>query len=184
MDERESFSIANALYSLALESGEDLSLYKEELHDVVSFLFEEKGEETLRFFSSEVLPFSRKEMVLSTFLSSSKTKHLKGFLTFLLDKHLLSLLPKIETEFRTLANKKLCIEEGIVHSVSLLSKEEIQAIESAFEKKKNIRCELANRIDKSLIGGVRVYLGEKLYDSSIEGKIEALRQSLLKGDVL
>lgn len=183
MDEREALSIGNALYSLALESKEDLSLYKEEIHEVTSYLFGKGGEETLRFFSSEVLPFSRKVEVLNTFVSFSKTKHLKAFLTLLLDKHLLLLLPKIEKEFRSLANKTLGIEEGIVYSVSLLSEEEIRSIEKAFEKKRNIRCELTNRIDKSLIGGVRVYLDGKLYDSSIEGKMEALRQSLLKGDV-
>lgn len=184
MNEKEALSIANALYSLALESKEDLSLYKEELRDCVSYLFGKDGEETLRFFSSEVLPFSKKREVLGVFLSSSKTKHLKAFMTLLLDKHLFLLLPKIEKEFRSLANKALGIEEGIVYSVSLLSKEELRSIEESFEKKKHIRCELTNRIDKSLIGGVRVYLSDKLYDSSIEGKMETLRQTLLKGDVL
>ena len=184
MNEREALSLANALYFLALESKENLSLYKEELRDCVSYLFGKEGEETLRFFSSEVLPFSKKQKVLDAFLASSKTKHLKAFMTLLLEKHLFSLLPKVEKEFRSLANHSLGIEEGVVYSVSLLSKEELRAIEEAFEKKKHIRCELTNRVDKSLIGGVRVYLSDKLYDSSIEGKIEALRQTLLKGDVL
>ena len=39
---------------------------------------------------------------------------------------------------------------------------------------------LENHVDPSLIGGVKVFIDDKVYDGTILGKIERLRSTLLK----
>ena len=49
------------------------------------------------------------------------------------------------------------------------------------EDKLSCKVSLKNKIDHNLIGGVRIVLDGKIYDGSVENKIETLRKKLLKG---
>ena len=42
------------------------------------------------------------------------------------------------------------------------------------------KVELKNQIDESLIGGVKIVIKDRVYDSSIKYKLEQLKSSLIK----
>ncbi len=181
---KSSLSYAKALFLLDKES-QSVAVSKKELGELSAFLSSEDGEELSSFLSSFALPYEKKLKVLSeSVLSSLSSKNLISFLKLLLSKSLFSELPHIERDYRTLANEYLGIDEGIVYSVKPLTKEGIEKIEKSLSKKRGNAVELENRIDPKLIGGVRVYVGNELYDQSIEGRVESLRAKLLKGGSL
>lgn len=178
---KSSLSYAKALFLLDKENG-NVALSKKELGELSSFLSSQEGEELSSFLSSFALPYEKKLEVLSkAVLSSLSSKNLIAFLKLILSKNLFSELPHIERDYRTLANEYLGIDEGVVYSVRPLTKEEITKIEKSLSKKHGCAVELENKTDPRLIGGVKVYVGNKLYDQSIEGRIESLRAKLLKG---
>lgn len=175
-------SYAKALFLLEKESG-NIKQTRDEFRQIASFLsVEPEGKELLSVLSSFVLPKERQVTLLKeTILSSLSSKHLKALLSLLVSKRMIGDVAKIEEDYRRFANKELGVEEGLVYSATPLTSEQIRKIEGAFEKNLHKVVSLENRIDKRLIGGARVYIGDKMYDSSLEGKMEALRQHLLKG---
>lgn len=175
-------SYAKALFLLEKENG-NIKQTRDEFRKIASFLNDKpEGKELLSVLSSFVLPKERQESLLKeTILCSLSSKHLKALLSLLVSQRAIGEVTKIEEDFRRLANEALGVEEGLVYSVSPLTQDQIHKIEAAFAKELGRTVSLENRTDKRLIGGVRVYAGDKMYDFSLEGKMEALRQHLLKG---
>ena len=77
-------------------------------------------------------------------------------------------------------NTRLDIEEGIIYSTIKLNEDEINKISEALTKRTSKKVELKNQIDESLIGGVKIVIKDRVYDSSIKYKLEQLKSSLIK----
>ena len=61
-----------------------------------------------------------------------------------------------------------------------LQKRKAQSISTTFAKKvgkQSLRIE--NIIDPTLIGGIRLQIGNRIYDSSLSGKLERLKKDLI-----
>lgn len=72
---------------------------------------------------------------------------------------------------------------GTVYSANELTSKEIASLEAAFSYKLEHAIKLENKIDKSLIGGVKVIINDNVWDGTYRSKIEDLRASLLKKEV-
>ena len=63
----------------------------------------------------------------------------------------------------------------------LLTEEETKAISTTFAKKlgkKDLRIE--NIVDSNLLGGIKLRIGNRIYDGSLQGKLERLERQLLR----
>ena len=68
---------------------------------------------------------------------------------------------------------------GTVYSAKELDHEEIVKLEAAFAYKLKHALKFENKIDKSLIGGVKVVVGSNVWDGSYKAKMNDLRTSLV-----
>ncbi|MGH2316932.1 F0F1 ATP synthase subunit delta [Planococcus sp. SE5232] len=81
--------------------------------------------------------------------------------------------------FVALSNNAQGIEDAKVYSTRPLTEEERASISSVFAKKigkQSLRIE--NIIDPSLIGGLRLQIGNRIYDSSVSTKLSRLQRQL------
>ena len=79
-----------------------------------------------------------------------------------------------------LANVEQGIADAKVFSVRPLSEEERTSVSSVFAKKVGKQAlRIENIIDPSLIGGMRIQIGNQIYDSSISSKLERLQRQLI-----
>ncbi|PSL40632.1 ATP synthase F1 subcomplex delta subunit [Planomicrobium soli] len=79
-----------------------------------------------------------------------------------------------------LANEEQGIADAKVYSVRPLSAEEVTSVSSVFAKKVGKQAlRIENIIDPSLIGGMRIQIGNQIYDSSISSKLERLQRQLI-----
>ncbi|MBY7704646.1 F0F1 ATP synthase subunit delta [Vibrio harveyi] len=53
-------------------------------------------------------------------------------------------------------------------------------IEQKISKQINKKIDLINKIDASLIGGVKVYVDGKIFDGSIQAKLESMKYEAIK----
>lgn len=169
---------SKALLSLALEEN-DVKTYKDDIKEVAKLLDEEKG--LLEILSSYRAPHEEVLKSIEEIFSFLKGKSSIPFLKLLYEKHLISHFEDIATEFISLCNDELGIKEGIAYSAAPLSKEKLTKIEKALSNKLGAEVSLENRVEKSLLGGVRVFVDGKVFDASLSGKLESLRNSLLVG---
>ena len=69
---------------------------------------------------------------------------------------------------------------GTVYSANEIDKHYLYALESAFSNKLEHIIKFENKIDKSLIGGVKVEINGEVWDGTYRAQMEDLRQSLYK----
>ena len=72
------------------------------------------------------------------------------------------------------------IEEGTIYAVYDLSPDQIKVIEHAISQKEQKTITLRVVKDPSLIGGIRVQVGNRVYDGSIKNKVSKLKEELLR----
>lgn len=172
-----SLRYANALYSLAREKNCVLK-WKDDLHLIHNLLLDNK--EYLTILSSEFLSFLEREKLAKKVFSQFDNEIL-NLLILIIKNHRVNYLMSILTTFNSLCNEYLNILEGFVYSSSALSKQQINELEEAFGKMKKVKVELSNRIDISLLGGVKIVLKDQVYDGSIKAKLNDLKAKLIKG---
>lgn len=92
----------------------------------------------------------------------------------LIDKDRVMFFNKIVKEFERLEGEANGITDGTAYSAVPLTKDQLEKLEQETGKliKKNIK--LANAIDKTLIGGVKIMADGKLIDASIRGRLNRL----------
>ncbi|ASK62086.1 F0F1 ATP synthase subunit delta [Virgibacillus phasianinus] len=98
----------------------------------------------------------------------------------LVDRNRIDLMPVIVKEFLYLTNEAKGISEATVFSVRALSDDEIEKLSGSFAKrfgKKAIKLE--NKVDPSIIGGIKLRMGNSIYDGSISGKLKRIERSIV-----
>ena len=66
-------------------------------------------------------------------------------------------------------------------SARKLSEEDLAKLKSALEKKYDCQVILSNKIDKSVIAGIKVVVGNSVTDVTVKDRLEKMKGMLLKG---
>ena len=99
-------------------------------------------------------------------------------LFLLANNNKLSLIPSVFIDYRNIYNQVHSQDLMKVESVYPLSNEELDEIGKVFIKRTGLKkLILENEINDSLIGGVRVTIGTKVYDGSIQNDLNQLTKS-------
>lgn len=169
---------ASALYALGEENQKTLD-YQGELREVAAVLntHPDLAAVLAHFKVSE----DDKKRLIQEVFAARVSKVVLHFLQLLVDKKRFNQIQSICKEFVSMVNRKRGIKEGVVYSVKPLSVDELGAIAKAVEKATKFQVELSNQLDPELLGGVRIVVGDSIFDSSIRSKIDALKYELLEG---
>jgi len=120
----------------------------------------------------------RKKIIIETF-KGNVDKYLLNFFLLLVEQRHFRYVRLILKEFRKLCNEYYDIHYGIIYSVIPLSDQQIKKIKSKIEKIVNHKLEVVNKLDPSLIGGIKIKVNNQVFDGSIKGQIEQLKGDLL-----
>lgn len=165
-----------ALFQLAKED-QQLKEYKKDL----DFVSESLTVDYLKFFNQKMISEEERISLLEKCFKENVQPMVLNFLKLLVVKGRMTSLFEIIKEYKVLYNDALGIVEGFVFSTSSLDQNQINKIEAAVSKKEDKTVVLENKIDESLIGGIKVVVGDHVYDGSIKNKIASLQSELLKG---
>ena len=168
---------ALALFSIAIEEGK-LVKYKKDAIDVIKSIKSNKKYLSLLMLKSLNLQ-KKEELINEAFIKINN--NLKNLLLVLIFRNKIKFINKILTKFISLINNEIKIKEGIVYSVIKLSPKQIEEIEMKISKKIAVKVELRNLIDKSLISGIKVEIGDEIIEDSILSRLEQIKHKLLGG---
>lgn len=166
---------ADAIVSLAIDE-KKLSEYKKAFYELDALF--SSDEKLKKYLESYFVKSEEKYNVIDELCSSYNLANLCNFIKLLTAKHLIIKFHDLYLEVNKKVNSELGIDEGIVYSVNALSDSQLKDIETAISKKRSHKVELKNKLDPSLIGGVRVVVHDHIYDGSIKGKLENLKNTL------
>ena len=165
-----------ALYSIALEENKIVELQSEA--KTVKKILKENSE-YCSILNSAFLPMEKRiSLVDETFKNIDID--LKNLIKVVVNNSRSTYLIDILQSFNSYCNEYRGVDEGIVYSISPLDESIIQGIEEKISKKENVKVELINKIDPSLIGGVKVVIHDHIYDGSIKNTLELMKQKMKK----
>ena len=102
----------------------------------------------------------------------------ENFVRVLAENGRLGLLPEIHEQFDALRNEREGVIEAEVVSAFELSKPQLADLVERLEKKTGKKVKAKVQLDKELIGGVKVVMGDKVIDGSARAQLGALENAL------
>ena len=165
---------AEAAFNLAVETG-TLAKWSETLAALALVAADER----VRTAASD--PNLTEAQVAGLFisiLSGRLTGDAENFVRVLAENGRLGLLPEIRAQFEALKNEHEGVLEAEVHAAFELSDAQLADLAQRLEKKTGRKVRTRVQIDKDLIAGVRIVLGDKVIDGSARAQLGALEIAL------
>jgi F-type H+-transporting ATPase subunit delta len=103
----------------------------------------------------------------------------RNFLAVLISHERLDTLSEILEEYRLEMNRRLSISDAEVVTARPLADEERAKLEGQVAELAGTRVSATFRQDKTLIGGAIVRIGSTIYDGSVRGRLERLKERLV-----
>ena len=72
---------------------------------------------------------------------------------------------------------------GTIYSARLLPVDQIEKVEKAISKQIERNVKLENKIDESLLAGVKVVINNVVWDGSYKAKLKIIKENLINGDI-
>jgi F-type H+-transporting ATPase subunit delta len=103
---------------------------------------------------------------------------LRNLLSTVIDNGRLAVLPEIASQFRSLVNDRGGVADAQVVSAFPLDAAQQDQLAKVLEKRFGRQLKVAVAVDPTLIGGVRVTVGDEVLDTSVVARLEQMRAAL------
>jgi F-type H+-transporting ATPase subunit delta len=124
------------------------------------------------------LPDAKAAGLFIAILAGKLSGDAENFVRVLAENGRLGLLSEIRTQFEALKNEREGVLEAEVHSALELSDAQLADLVQRLEKKTGRKVRTKVHIDKNLIAGVKIVLGDKVIDGSARAQLGALETAL------
>ncbi|OZI20745.1 F0F1 ATP synthase subunit delta [Bordetella genomosp. 9] len=102
----------------------------------------------------------------------------RNFVDLLVENGRLLLLPEIAEQFMALKNRHEGTAQANITSAFEMTPEQVKDLLSALELKFGLKLKPQVTVDSSLIGGVRVAVGDQVLDTSVQAQLARMRDTL------
>ncbi len=178
MDEL-STNYATALHGMLTPEERELALT--ELEGICGEI--DQNESFRRLLCSRSLSILEKQNAFeAVYAGKLKTPHLLSFLKVLISHHRINRLHDVLSSYRRLLHEDLGVKEGIAYSAAKLTPKQLLSITEAIAAKLGSKVSLSNVVDHRLLGGVKVAIDGKVFDSSLLAKLNDLQRKLQGGN--
>ena len=168
---------AEALLNAAEKHGQAEAVL-EEIDSLVHDVFDQDARLETMFSGAAIGRYARADALEKVF----KTRSSETFFRFLLvlnDHERLDLLRAIRTEARNLSDERNRRLRVLVYSAVPLSDAQMQAVENGVRDRFQLEPVLVPIEDKSLLGGLKIRIGDRQLDATVRSRLDQLRQQLL-----
>ena len=169
---------SRALFEVANEANE---LSKIET-DIKSFqILFDSSSEIKNFIQNPTLSINAQNSFVNLLAEKlSFSKNLKNFFLLLIEKRRIFFVKKIAESFLKLCSKKRGEVKASLISSKELSITELEEISKDLSKSMGSTIKFDYKVDKELIGGLKLQLGSFMIDTSIKNKLKKYEQVMLE----
>jgi F-type H+-transporting ATPase subunit delta len=102
----------------------------------------------------------------------------QNFLRTVIENGRLAALPEIAHQLRVIRNAQGGSSDAVVYSAFPIAPEALVGVAQALEKRFGRKLNLTVQEDPSLIGGIRVVVGDEVLDTSVKARLEQMKVAL------
>ncbi|GAB1475894.1 F0F1 ATP synthase subunit delta [Bacillota bacterium] len=122
-----------------------------------------------------------KKQIIQNVFTNRLSREMLNFLMVLVDKGRVAHLPRIVRQYEKLLLESHGLSRGLIYSAVQLSPEKLRSFEEKTGSLIGKKTSLENRIDKSLIGGVRIFVEGRLIDASVKKRLSDMKDTMASG---
>ncbi|MBF0297502.1 MAG: ATP synthase F1 subunit delta [Oligoflexia bacterium] len=167
------------LFEFCNEKLTNIAEIQQNLKFLVDYI--EKNTDFKKLLFLDVFSINEKKIVVTSILEKLPlSKLLKNFILFLVEENRIKILPEIYQRF--VAQNELNrgqIEGTIEGNIQTIPTEDIEEIKKYVKEKISLNPILNYKINKDLIGGYRVIVGDFLLDATVDFQLKRLKESIL-----
>jgi F-type H+-transporting ATPase subunit delta len=101
-----------------------------------------------------------------------------NFLRTVIENGRLPALPEIVTQFRALKNEQSGMSDAVFYSAFPIEAAALADVAGVLERRFGRKLNLTVQQDPSLIGGIRVVVGDEVLDTSVKARLEQMKVAL------
>jgi len=116
---------------------------------------------------------------LSKFSEFDHQTQVESLILTLSDNSRLPLVSEINEQYKIMMNSEKGISKILIFSAFDLKQSELQKLIEKLEKKYNAKFESELIVDPTLLGGLRIEIGDKVLDGSVRAKLDRLKSNLI-----
>jgi len=105
-------------------------------------------------------------------------KELRNLIAVLIDNNRVSSVNEVAAAYRSLLQEQQGIKPAEIVTARELGKDEREALAAEVSKLAGAKIDASFKEDKSILGGTVVRIGSTVYDGSVRGRLERLREEL------
>jgi F-type H+-transporting ATPase subunit delta len=134
------------------------------------------------FFENPAVAAAQKVAFLDTLNTKlGLQKELRNLLAVLINNDRIGDVREVAAAYRAELQERLGIRQAEIVTARELSGEERSALVAGVGKLAGTRIAANFKLDKSILGGAVVRIGSTVYDGSVRGRLERLREALVAG---
>ncbi|WP_041282026.1 ATP synthase F1 subunit delta [Desulfohalobium retbaense] len=173
---------ARALFQLCKEQGgNELESTAQQLNALATVM--EQSPELYRLFRNPAFSAQEKKNVIEAVLAKGEYAAVViNFCRLLADKGRLAILPDVDAVFQVLLDQEKGVMRGEVVTAVSMPKTDREKIKSQLEGQLGQELVLDFRVNKKILGGLVLKVGDKLYDASLRAQLDMLKENLKRGE--
>ena len=166
-------AFADVVFSAHLDANRSIG----GLRQIVALMGE--SVELRRIWDNPAVPADQKRKVLDVIVQRDEIeKPVRNLIAVLIDHRRLHFLPRIVEQLEKELNDRMGLAEAQISSARELNDGEKRALEGQIEKVTGKKVRAQYGLDASLLGGAVVRVGSTIYDGSVKGQLERMKEAI------
>lgn len=171
---------ARAFAEVVLEQKLDTGKILAELGSLVELV--NSSPQLRAVWENPAVPAEQKRNLLDAIVQrAGVSRQVRNFLAVLIDRGRIVALAQIARQFETELNERLGFVEAEIASARELGEQEKHALEAQIAQVTGRRVRARYVRDAALLGGAVIQVGSTIYDGSVKGQLQRLKQQLSAG---
>jgi F-type H+-transporting ATPase subunit delta len=169
---------AHAFASVAASANLDVMAAQQQMNDFAATL--SSSHELREILENPSIPSEQKLAVVDGIAAKlGMMREVRNFIAVIMDHQRLSDLNEIIAAYDQVADAGMGLAEAEITTAFDLNEDDRKGLEAQVAKLAGGKVRVAYKQDKSLLGGAVVKIGSTVYDGSVRGSLEQLKQTLV-----
>jgi F-type H+-transporting ATPase subunit delta len=168
---------ALALYEIAEKKGK-VDEYLRDLREICDLI--DGNQDFHEVIKHPQINTTKKKKLFTDVFKNKIDEELLSFMIILIEKNRILYLREKLNQMENIDLERRNIIKGIVKTAIPLLPEELEKLKNIFEEKYDKTIIFSTQVDKTILGGVYVSVGNDVIDDTIKSKIEEMKELMLK----